>query len=90
MLAIALLALVIAGTDASPHPMPQGVTANIAPSGSPPAACKLDYNGSFGIAVMNATGAVGAAVASQSSEYASLARQIPEHLRLTSLTTFIW
>lgn len=90
MLAIALLALVIAGTDASPHPMPQGVTANIAPSGSPPAACKLDYNGSFGIAVMNATGAVGAAVASQSSEYASLARQNPEHLRLSSLIPLSW
>lgn len=35
------------------NPMPQGVTEDLAPSGSPPAGCATTYAGNFAISVAN-------------------------------------
>ena len=62
-----LLAAAAVGVTAIPAPAPQGITAAIAPSGSPPAGCSINYSGTFGIAVMPALG--GSTPASQIPEY---------------------
>lgn len=49
---LALLAAAVA-VQASPMPVPGGVTSAIAPTGSAPPGCKPTYAGTFGIAVMN-------------------------------------
>lgn len=48
-------------------PVPQGITAAIAPAGTAPAGCMDSYSSSFGIAVMQVS-ASGAAVATQSAD----------------------
>lgn len=53
--AAALLALAVA-IKASPVALPQGVTANIAPTAPAPAGCTPNYSGTFGIAVASITG----------------------------------
>lgn len=52
---VALLLAALTGVYGAPYAMPQGVTEDIAPSGSPPSGCTPSYSGSFGIAVMNIT-----------------------------------
>ena len=52
---------------ANPVPIPQGVTASLAPSVSVSKGCELSMPSSFGIAVLNATSGAGA-VATQTSE----------------------
>jgi hypothetical protein len=62
-----LLAAAALGVTAIPAPIPQGITAAIAPSASAPAGCSINFSGTFGIAVMAASG--GSAPASQIPEY---------------------
>ncbi|KAI9851837.1 MAG: hypothetical protein M1838_002553 [Thelocarpon superellum] len=58
----AIIAAVALGVHAAPRPEPQGVTALIAPPTPAPAGCSGSFSGSFGVAVMNATGSAAAAV----------------------------
>lgn len=63
-LILSILAAVVA---VGASPVPQGITAAIAPAGTAPAGCMDSYTSSFGIAVMK-PGVAGSAVATQSAD----------------------
>lgn len=73
--ALSFLAAVLA-VNASP--LPQGITAAIAPSAAAPSGCALSYPGTFGIAVINATAASGAAQATEAPDGQPVATQLSD------------